>query len=177
MRTSRLQSNCQSSVRHNRANMPVPLFDCGEMRPEGSLIDCVDCCTHALRRSTGDIVEAESDCSHGHQQRVNHLAMHDIITHYFFRRVERVDNEARFSDDLCAVVAGMIRNDEYAIVVFGLLYGSGLHSQVVFAPITNERDVRIVVGYFRNFVLQQLDDGQRGRLSQIIDIFVYMLLL
>ena len=66
----------------------------------------------------------------------------------------------------------MIGDDHDAVVLAKFFQFGTLHLQVVLAPFSDEREVRIVVANRCPLFLQQFDDGKSGRFAQIVDIFL-----
>src|ERR1022692_633888 len=98
------------------------------------------------------------------------LAMHYLGTVNPLGCVAGVDDQLSFADNLAVVVVGVIGDDHDAVVLAQLVQFGPLHLQIVLSSLSNKREVGIVVADLSAFLLQQFDDGERGRLAQIIDV-------
>src|SRR5712692_4249565 len=86
--------------------------------------------------------------------------------------VARINHELRLPHDALVIVVGVIGHDQDAVVLRKIFQWGTLHLQVVLAPLANGWEVGIVVADLRALLLQQFNDGQGGRLAQIIDLLL-----
>src|ERR1035441_3122118 len=84
--------------------------------------------------------------------------------------VSCIDDQLRPLDDRLVVVAGVVGDDDGGVVLGQVVERSAGHIQVVVAAAAHGGKVRIVVGHDGAPLAQQLDDGQRGRLAQVVDV-------
>src|SRR2546425_5754652 len=66
----------------------------------------------------------------------------------------------------------MIRDDCHAIVLADVVQRNTFHLQVVMTSLEQHREVRVVVADKSALLPQQLDNGERRGLAQIIDILL-----
>ena len=100
------------------------------------------------------------------------LAVHDLVALDAASGVARIYHQLCFVDDLLVVVVGVVGDDEHAIVLAEIVERRTLHLQVVLAAAADEGKIRVVVADGRAFFLQQLDNRERGRLAQVVNIFL-----
>src|SRR5579864_959464 len=98
------------------------------------------------------------------------LAAHNLRTLKAFGGVSGVDHEIGLLDDCPIVVAGVVRYDDHGSVLLQVVEWRVGHLQVVLAAASHIFEVRIVVADVGAFFLEQLDDGQRRRFAQVVNI-------
>ena len=77
-----------------------------------------------------------------------------------------------FAHNLLVVVVGVVGNDQNAVVLTEVFERRALHLQIVFASASDEWEVGVVVADLGSFFLQQLDNRQRRRFAQIVNILL-----
>ncbi len=101
-----------------------------------------------------------------------------LAAHYFRAvhspgGVPGINHELRLLHDAFEVVIGMIRDDHHTVVLSEIFQFSALHLQVVFSSPPDKGEVGIVVTDLRSLFLQQLDNRQRWRFPQVVNILLY----
>src|ERR1700741_1216347 len=86
--------------------------------------------------------------------------------------ISAIAHELRFFHDAAIVIGGVIGGDEHAVVLIQILQRCALHPQLIPSPASHEWKVRIVVADFGARFSQQLDDCERGRFAQVVNIFL-----
>ena len=87
-----------------------------------------------------------------------------------FGGVSGVDDQFGLLDDGWVVVAGVVGDDEDGVVLAEVVERSAGHVEVVVAAVAHGGEVGVVVGDDGALVAQQFDDGERGRLAQVVDV-------
>src|SRR3974390_2491884 len=118
-----------------------------------------------MQSDTAGTITTEPD-----RYRVHPSAVDDLVTADSAGGIAGVNPQASFPDDLGIVVVGVIGDDQHAVVLAQVLDRNPRHLEIVFAPATDDRKVGIVVADLGAFLLQQFDDGQGGRLPQVVDV-------
>src|ERR1035437_6442627 len=81
-----------------------------------------------------------------------------------------VNYQLSFVDNLLVIVSAVVGHDQHAIIASDVFQGSGGHVQVVVPSFANRREEWIVIVYLCATLAQQLDDRQRRRFTQIVDV-------
>src|ERR1035441_2119844 len=98
------------------------------------------------------------------------LAVNNVSSNDALGGVAGVDHQLRFGHNARIVIACVVGDDEYGVVLAEILQRSAGHVEVIAPPVSHSREERVVVENFGSGLAEQLDDGQRRRLAQIVDI-------
>ena len=104
------------------------------------------------------------------QRQIKFSAADDVSRVDSFGSVAGVDDEFRLLDDGLVVVAGVVGDDEDGVVLGEIVERRAGHVEVVVAAVAHGGEVGVVVGDDGALFAQQLDDGERGRLAQVVDV-------
>src|SRR5438046_10511402 len=100
------------------------------------------------------------------------LAAHNFRASYAAGGVSRIYDKLRFTHNPLVIVVGGVGHDQDAIILGKVFEWCARHSQIVLAAFANRRERGSVVADLSAFFLQQLNDGERGRLAHIVNGFV-----